>query len=45
MTVSDAKRLKAREDANAMLKRLLAEQMLDIAAFKEFLSRNWCHML
>ena len=30
MTVSEAKRLKALEDENARLKRLLAEQMLDI---------------
>jgi putative transposase len=29
MTVSDAKRLKALEDENAKLKKLLAEQMLD----------------
>lgn len=29
MTVSDAKRLKALEDENARLKKLLAEQMLD----------------
>jgi len=37
MTVSDAKRLKALEDENAKLKTLLAEQMLDAAAMKE-----WC---
>ena len=29
MTVSEAKRLKALEDENAKLKKLLAEQMLD----------------
>jgi len=29
MTVSDTKRLKALEDENARLKKLLAEQMLD----------------
>lgn len=40
MTVSEAKRLKALEDENAKLKRLLAEQMLDMAAMKELLSRN-----
>ena len=40
MTVSEAKRLKALEDENAKLKRLLAEQMLDIAAMKELLSKN-----
>ena len=32
MTVSDAQRLKALENENAKLKRLLAESMLDIAA-------------
>ncbi len=41
MTVSEAKRLKAREDESANLKRLLAEQMLDMAAMKELLSKNW----
>jgi putative transposase len=40
MTVSDAKRLKALEDENAKLKRLLAEQMLDAAAMKELLAKN-----
>ena len=40
MTVSEAKRLKALEDENAKLKRLLAEQMLDTAAMKELLSKN-----
>ena len=41
MTVSEAKRLKASEDENAKLKRLLAEQMLDMAAMKELLSKKW----
>ena len=40
MTVSDAKRLKAPEDANARLKKLLAEQRLDAAAMKELLSKK-----
>ena len=40
MTVSDAKRLKALEDENAKLKKLLAEQMLDAAAMKELLSKS-----
>ena len=40
MTVSEAKRLKALEDENARLKRLLADQMLDMAAMKE-LSKKW----
>lgn len=41
MTVFDAKRLKALEDENAKLKKLLAEQMLDAAAMKELLSKKW----
>ena len=41
MTVSEAKRLKALEDENATLKKLLAEQMLDMAAMKELLSKKW----
>ena len=40
MTVSEAKRLRALEDENAKLKRLLAEQLLDMAAMKELLSKN-----
>jgi putative transposase len=38
LEVSDAKRLKALEDENAKLKKLLAEQMLDAAALRELLS-------
>ena len=41
MDVSDAKRLKAPEEENARLKRLLAESMLDQAALKDLLSRKW----
>lgn len=41
MEVSDAKRLKALEDENARLKRLLAESLLDQAALKDLLSRKW----
>ena len=41
MTVSDAKRLKALEDENSKLKKLLAEQMLDAAALKELLAKKW----
>ena len=40
MEVSDAKRLKALEDENARLKRLLAESLLDQAALKDLLSRK-----
>lgn len=41
LEVSDAKRLKALEDENAKLKKLLAEQMLDAAALRELLSKKW----
>lgn len=41
MEVSEAKRLRAHEDENAKLKRLLAEQMLDVAALRELLERTW----
>ncbi|MCV2879208.1 IS3 family transposase [Sedimentimonas flavescens] len=40
MDVADAKRLKALEEENAKLKRLLAEAMLDQAALKDLLSRK-----
>ncbi len=40
MDVSDAKRLKALEDENAKLKKLLAESMLDASALRELLSKN-----
>ena len=41
MTVSDAQRLKALENENAKLKRLLAESMLDIGALKDVIGRKW----
>jgi|TARA_Y100000814_G_scaffold277990_1_gene239447 putative transposase len=41
MTVSDAKRLKAMEEENSQLKRMLAEQMLDNATLKEMLAKNF----
>ena len=41
MDVSDAKRLKALEDENAKLKKLLAEAMLDNAILKDVNSRKW----
>lgn len=41
MEVSHAKRLRALEDENAKLKRLLAESMLDQAALKDLVSRKW----
>jgi len=40
MTVSEAKRLRALDNDNAKLKKLLGEQMLDMAAMKELLSKN-----
>ena len=41
MDVSDAKRLRALEDENAKLKKLLAETMLDNAILKDVTSRKW----
>ena len=41
MEVSEAKRLKALEDENGRLKKLLAEQMLDVDALRELLSKKW----
>ena len=41
MDVSEARRLKALEDENAKLKRLLAEAMLDNTALKDLLSKKW----
>lgn len=40
MEVSDAKRLKALEDENRRLKKLLAESILDNAALKDILGKN-----
>jgi putative transposase len=40
MEVSDAKRLKALEEENGRLKRLLAEFLLDRAVLKDLLSRK-----
>jgi putative transposase len=41
MEVSDARRLKALEAENAKLKKMLAEQMLDVATLKEMLGKNF----
>ncbi len=41
LEVSDARKLKALEDENAKLKKLLAEQMLDNAMLKDVASRKW----
>ena len=40
MDVSDARKLKALEDENAKLKKLLAEAMLDNAMLKDLNSKN-----
>jgi len=39
--VSDAKRLKALEDENAKLKKLLAEAMLDNAMLNDIAAKKW----
>ena len=41
MDVSDAKRLRALEEENAKLKKLLAETMLDVAVLKDLNSKKW----
>lgn len=41
MEVSDARRLKALEEENAWLKKLLAEQMLDNAILRDVSSKKW----
>ena len=41
MEVSEAKRLKALEEENRKLKKLLAEQMLDVSTLKEMLGKNF----
>lgn len=41
MEISDAKRLKALEEENRKLKRIVADQVLDNMAMKELLSKNF----
>ena len=41
LEVNEAKRLRALEDENSKLKRLLADAMLDNAALKDVLSKKW----
>ena len=41
MEVSDAKKLKALEAENAKLKKLLAEQVMDVSTLKEMLGKNF----
>jgi putative transposase len=41
MNVSEAQRLRQLESENAKLKRIVADQALDIVALKDVLSKNW----
>ena len=41
MEVSDARKLKAVEDENRKLKKLLAESMLDVSTLREMLGKNF----
>jgi len=41
MDVSEARKLKALEDENARLKRMLADAMLDNVALKDLLGKKW----
>jgi putative transposase len=41
LPVSEAKRLKALEEENRRLKRLVAEQALDLAMLKDVAGRKW----
>jgi putative transposase len=41
LDVSDARRLRALEDENTKLKKLLAEAMLDVAMLKDLNSKKW----
>jgi putative transposase len=41
MAVSDARRLKALEEENTKLKKLLAEAMLDNAMLRDVAARKW----
>ena len=41
LDVSEAKRLRQLEDENRRLKRMVAEQALDLQALKDVLSKKW----
>jgi putative transposase len=41
MEVSEARKLKALEEENRKLKKLLAESMLDVSTLKEMLGKNF----
>ena len=43
MDASKAKRLREFEIENAKLKRIVADQILDMSSMKELLAKNWCH--
>ena len=41
MDASEAKRLRQLEAESAKLKRIVADQMLDMSSMKELLAKNW----
>lgn len=41
MEAGDARRLRALEAENAKLKRIVADQMLDMSAMKDLLQKHW----
>ena len=41
LDVSDAKKLRALDDENRRLKRIVADQALEIAAIKDVLTKKW----
>ena len=41
MEASDAKKLRDLEAENARLKRIVADQMLDMSAMKDLLQKHW----
>ena len=41
MEVSDARKLKALEEENGKLKKLLAESMMDVSTLREMLAKNF----
>jgi putative transposase len=41
MDVSEAERLKQLEEENSKLKRIVADQALDIAMFKDLVGKKW----
>jgi putative transposase len=41
MTISEAQRLRSLESENSKLKRLVAEQALDIVALRDVVSKKW----